>query len=109
MKRIPLIQGAHMEWLGQRQPELYGMTTVPELDAGCGPKKRRVPSRWKSGTKITSRSAPLTTPSAKPWLAALRGNLHHRSRICRRVRARLVHIALDALLRHFQRKAPANA
>jgi len=28
-----LIQGANMEWLGNRQPELYGTTTAAELDA----------------------------------------------------------------------------
>lgn len=31
--RILLIQGANMEWLGIRQPELYGTTTAAELDA----------------------------------------------------------------------------
>lgn len=31
--RILLIQGANMEWLGLRQPELYGTTTAAELDA----------------------------------------------------------------------------
>ncbi len=31
--RILLIQGANMEWLGNRQPELYGTTTAAELDA----------------------------------------------------------------------------
>ncbi|MEQ9332344.1 type II 3-dehydroquinate dehydratase [Thalassobaculum sp.] len=31
--RILLIQGANMEWLGFRQPELYGTTTAAELDA----------------------------------------------------------------------------
>ena len=30
---ILLIQGANMEWLGHRQPELYGTTTAAELDA----------------------------------------------------------------------------
>lgn len=30
---ILLIQGANMEWLGRRQPELYGTTTADELDA----------------------------------------------------------------------------
>lgn len=28
-----LIQGANMEWLGRRQPEVYGTTTAAELDA----------------------------------------------------------------------------
>lgn len=32
MIRILLIQGANMEWLGRRQPELYGTTTAGELD-----------------------------------------------------------------------------
>ena len=31
--RLLLIQGANMEWLGRRQPELYGTTTAAELDA----------------------------------------------------------------------------
>ena len=31
--RILLLQGANMEWLGIRQPELYGTTTAKELDA----------------------------------------------------------------------------
>lgn len=31
--RILLLQGANMEWLGLRQPELYGTTTAAELDA----------------------------------------------------------------------------
>jgi len=29
---ILLIQGANMEWLGRRQPELYGTTTAEELN-----------------------------------------------------------------------------
>lgn len=32
MARLLLIQGANMEWLGKRQPELYGTTTAAELD-----------------------------------------------------------------------------
>jgi 3-dehydroquinate dehydratase II len=31
--RILLIQGPNMNWLGKRQPELYGRTTAAELDA----------------------------------------------------------------------------
>ncbi|HTR87473.1 MAG TPA: type II 3-dehydroquinate dehydratase, partial [Reyranella sp.] len=31
--KILLIQGANMEYLGRRQPELYGTTTARELDA----------------------------------------------------------------------------
>ena len=31
--RILLIQGANMEWLRKRQPELYGTTTAAGLDA----------------------------------------------------------------------------
>jgi len=31
--RVLLIQGANMEYLGHRQPELYGTTTADELDA----------------------------------------------------------------------------
>jgi len=30
--RILLIQGANMEWLGQREPEIYGTTSAEELD-----------------------------------------------------------------------------
>ena len=30
---ILLVQGANMNWLGRRQPELYGTTTAAELDA----------------------------------------------------------------------------
>jgi 3-dehydroquinate dehydratase-2 len=30
--RILLIQGANMEWLGIREPEIYGTTTAAELD-----------------------------------------------------------------------------
>ncbi len=32
MPHILVIQGANMEWLGRRQPELYGTTTAAELD-----------------------------------------------------------------------------
>ena len=31
--KLLLVQGANMEWLGKRQPELYGTTTAAELDA----------------------------------------------------------------------------
>ncbi len=31
--KLLLVQGANMEWLGRRQPELYGTTTAAELDA----------------------------------------------------------------------------
>jgi 3-dehydroquinate dehydratase-2 len=31
--KLLLIQGANMEYLGRRQPELYGQTTAKELDA----------------------------------------------------------------------------
>jgi len=33
MTRLLLVQGANMEWLGRRQPEIYGTTTAAELDA----------------------------------------------------------------------------
>lgn len=33
MKKVLLIQGANMEYLGQRDPTLYGTTTAAELDA----------------------------------------------------------------------------
>jgi 3-dehydroquinate dehydratase-2 len=33
MRRILLLQGANMSFLGRRQPELYGTTTAAELDA----------------------------------------------------------------------------
>jgi 3-dehydroquinate dehydratase II len=32
MKKILLIQGANLRWLGRRQPEYYGTTTAAELD-----------------------------------------------------------------------------
>ncbi|MBX9947496.1 MAG: type II 3-dehydroquinate dehydratase [Reyranella sp.] len=31
--KLLLVQGANMEYLGRRQPELYGTTTAKELDA----------------------------------------------------------------------------
>ena len=31
--KLLLIQGANMEYLGRRQPELYGTTTAKELDS----------------------------------------------------------------------------
>ncbi len=31
--RLMLIQGANMEWLGRREPHLYGTTTLDELHA----------------------------------------------------------------------------
>ena len=30
--RVLLIQGANMEWLGRRQPEIYGTVSAPELN-----------------------------------------------------------------------------
>jgi 3-dehydroquinate dehydratase II len=33
VKRILLIQGPNMSYLGKRQPEIYGKTTASELDA----------------------------------------------------------------------------
>jgi 3-dehydroquinate dehydratase-2 len=33
MRRILMLQGANMAFLGRRQPELYGTTTAAELDA----------------------------------------------------------------------------
>ena len=33
MRRILLIQGANMSYLGRRQPDIYGTTTAAELDA----------------------------------------------------------------------------
>lgn len=33
--KILLLQGPNMNWLGKRQPELYGRTTAAELDAIC--------------------------------------------------------------------------
>lgn len=33
MEKILLVQGANMNYLGRRQPEIYGTTTAAELDA----------------------------------------------------------------------------
>jgi 3-dehydroquinate dehydratase-2 len=33
MAKVLLLQGANMEWLGKREPALYGTTTASELDA----------------------------------------------------------------------------
>jgi 3-dehydroquinate dehydratase-2 len=33
MLKLLILQGANMNWLGRRQPELYGTTTAAELDA----------------------------------------------------------------------------
>lgn len=32
MTRILVLQGANMNWLGRREPEIYGTTTADELD-----------------------------------------------------------------------------
>lgn len=32
MTKILVLQGANMNWLGRRQPEIYGTTTAAELD-----------------------------------------------------------------------------
>lgn len=32
MTRILVLQGANMNWLGRREPEIYGTTTAEELD-----------------------------------------------------------------------------
>ncbi len=32
MPRIHVLQGANMNWLGIREPEIYGTTTAAELD-----------------------------------------------------------------------------
>ncbi|MEZ5866490.1 MAG: type II 3-dehydroquinate dehydratase [Geminicoccaceae bacterium] len=33
MTKLLVLQGANMNWLGRRQPEIYGRTTAAELDA----------------------------------------------------------------------------
>lgn len=33
MTQLLVLQGANMNWLGRRQPEIYGRTTADELDA----------------------------------------------------------------------------
>jgi 3-dehydroquinate dehydratase-2 len=33
MPRLLILQGANLNWLGRREPELYGTTTSSELDA----------------------------------------------------------------------------
>jgi 3-dehydroquinate dehydratase-2 len=40
--KLLLIQGANMEYLGLRQPELYGTTTAKELDAMLRRQARRL-------------------------------------------------------------------
>ena len=40
--KLLLIQGANMEYLGRRQPELYGTTTARELDAMLRRQARRL-------------------------------------------------------------------
>lgn len=35
MMKIILVQGPNMQFLGKMQPEIYGTTTAPELDAMC--------------------------------------------------------------------------
>jgi 3-dehydroquinate dehydratase II len=40
--KLLLIQGANMEYLGRRQPELYGTTTAKELDAMLRRQARRL-------------------------------------------------------------------
>jgi 3-dehydroquinate dehydratase-2 len=40
--KLLLIQGANMEYLGRRQPELYGTTTARELDALLRREARRL-------------------------------------------------------------------
>lgn len=40
--KLLLIQGANMEYLGRRQPELYGTTTAKELDAILRRQARRL-------------------------------------------------------------------
>jgi len=39
--KLMLIQGANMEWLGNRPPELYGRTTRAELDAMLAEEAKR--------------------------------------------------------------------
>jgi 3-dehydroquinate dehydratase-2 len=40
--KLLLIQGANMEYLGKRQPELYGTTTAKELDAAIRRRAREL-------------------------------------------------------------------
>ena len=40
--KLLLIQGANMEYLGRRQPELYGTTTAKELDAALRRRAREL-------------------------------------------------------------------
>jgi 3-dehydroquinate dehydratase-2 len=35
MKKILFIHGANLNWLGRRQPEIYGRTTAAEVDQMC--------------------------------------------------------------------------
>ncbi len=40
--KLLLIQGANMEYLGKRQPELYGTTTARQLDAAIRRRAREL-------------------------------------------------------------------
>jgi 3-dehydroquinate dehydratase II len=41
MTRLLLIQGANLNWLGKREPEIYGRTSAAELDAMLAEEAKR--------------------------------------------------------------------
>ncbi len=68
--KLLLIQGANMEYLGHRQPELYGTTTAAELDAmlqaeahvaGSSSTSATPTSKAKRSAGAMRRSAPAST------------------------------------------------
>jgi len=60
-----LIQGANMEYLGFRQPELYGRTTAAELDALCLAEAEPLGLGEKQGVELGGGCAPVELRLAK--------------------------------------------
>ena len=59
MPRVLLVQGPNMEYLGHRQPELYGTTTAAELDALLA----REAAALAADLSLPKRPPPLCPPS----------------------------------------------
>ena len=72
MPKILLIQGANMNILGVRQPEVYGKTTAAELDRMLLDYAKKKTLTWKSsiptpkGNALTESSKP-TVIKWMPW------------------------------------------